>query len=102
MFCRRARTESNSDLVPILARIVRWGGIPMIVPAEGKMKKASIQIGLGILLGAGLAAAAAVAIGSGGMWLAVGVAVGVAIGATMFRKSSSAEKANDHGLRTNN
>ena len=48
------------------------------------MKRPSIQIALGAVLGAGLA----IILGAGGFWLAVGIAIGVALGFTLSHKSN--------------
>jgi F0F1-type ATP synthase assembly protein I len=53
---------------------------------ELEMKKPSMQVGLGIVLGAGIGAAIAVVLGSGGAWLAIGIAVGIVIGVTMSKR----------------
>jgi len=56
------------------------------------MKRPSMQIGLGIVLGAGIGMAIALALGSGGAWLANGIAVGVVIGVAMSKRKAG------HGL----
>ena len=50
-----------------------------------KMRRPSMQIGLGIALGVGIGAAVAIVLGTGGVWLALGIAVGVIVGKTMSR-----------------
>lgn len=63
------------------------------------MRKPSMQVGFGLVLGAGIGIAAAVILGSGSFWLAVGIAVGVAVGTAMARASS--RKTHDQRLTTN-
>ena len=53
-----------------------------------RMKRPSMQIGLGIALGAGIGIAIDAAFGSGGTWLAIGVAIGVAIGTAMSKQTT--------------
>ena len=66
-----------------------------------RMKRPSLQIGLGIALGAALGVAAAVIIGTGSMWLAVGIAVGIVVGIAMSRKRRQPETAKDNVRRLN-
>ena len=56
-----------------------------------RMKRPSMQIGLGIALGAGIGIAIDAAFGSGGTWLAIGVAIGVAIGAAMSKQKTGGD-----------
>jgi hypothetical protein len=66
------------------------------ITCEGNaMKKPSMQIGLGLMLGAGLGAAVAVVLGYGGLWLAVGVLVGIAIGSAMTRQKTGGQRINN-------
>jgi hypothetical protein len=52
------------------------------------MKRPSMQIGLGIVLGAVLGAGMVLVIGSGGLWLAAGIAIGVAVGSAIARRKT--------------
>jgi len=62
------------------------------------MKRSSMQVAFGLVLGAGAGAAIAIIVGSGGIWLTIGIAVGVVIGSWMTRKSRTELKADRRQL----
>jgi len=57
------------------------------------MKRSSMQIAFGLVLGAGAGAAIAIIAGVGGIWLTIGIALGVMIGSWMTRKNKTVLKA---------
>jgi len=65
------------------------------------MKRSSMQVAFGLVLGAGVGAAIAIIAGTGGLWLTVGIALGVVIGSWMTRKSRTELKADRRQLTAN-
>jgi len=65
------------------------------------MKRSSMQVAFGLVLGAGVGAAIAIIAGTGGLWLTVGIALGVVIGSWMTRKSRTELKADRRQVTAN-
>jgi hypothetical protein len=60
---------------------------------EFSMKRPSMQISFGIVLGAGMGGAVAVVRGAGAAWLGIGIVIGILLGASMSSKKADSVPA---------